>query len=169
MPTVVVVSDTHLRKKEDKLPAALINSLRDADLIVHCGDFEELFVLERLREFGEVRAVHGNMDSKELKKMLPAVVVVEFEGFRLGITHGTGPPLGLERRVVSLLKKHCDIETLDALLYGHSHVPKKSVVKGLLLLNPGSPTDKKYAPFNSFGVLRLSSSGGGIDAGIVKI
>ena len=167
MPQIIVISDTHLRRQEDKLPKALVESFKDADLIVHCGDFEELFVLETLKEYGEVRAVHGNMDSAELKETLPAVSVFDFEGFRFGITHGTGPPLGLERRVVSLLKKHCDIEDLDAILYGHSHIPKKSERKGLLLLNPGSPTDKRYAPFNSFGVLRLSRSG--IDAEIVKI
>ncbi|MHC1635930.1 MAG: metallophosphoesterase family protein [Candidatus Methanospirareceae archaeon] len=163
MQRIVVLSDTHLRREDEDLPEVVRRSLEKADLIIHCGDFEELFALERLRTYGKVIAVCGNMDSMEIKNKLPRKEVIEVEGFKIGITHGYGAPTGIEDRV----KREFGDEKLDVILYGHSHVAKKEFREGILFFNPGSPTDKKFAPFNSYGELLLG--GGEIKAEIIRI
>ena len=65
-----VISDTHAQTMED-IPSSIVDALEKVDLIVHAGDITETAVLEGLREIREVKAVHGNMDSTELKRMLP--------------------------------------------------------------------------------------------------
>ncbi|MDY6964354.1 MAG: metallophosphoesterase family protein [Halobacteriota archaeon] len=144
-----VISDTHLPVRAKRLPEELVNRLKDVDLILHAGDFEEMNALREIQNIGEVKAVHGNMDSLGLKRELPEKVVFEAEGFKIGITHGSGPPIGLEKRVKAKLPD------VDVIVYGHSHKPKNEVIGGTLFFNPGSPTDKIFAPFKSFGILKI--------------
>lgn len=155
-----VISDTHLPVRAKKLPDDLINRLKDVDLILHAGDFQDMNALTQIRDIGKLRAVHGNMDTIELKKELPEADVLKIEGFKIGITHGSGPPLGLEERVKS---KFPDV---DIIVYGHSHKPKNEVIDGTLFFNPGSPTDRVFAPFNSFGILRVEED---IKGEIIKL
>jgi putative phosphoesterase len=74
-----------------RLPPACAGELEVADLIVHAGDFVAASVLEELRQFGRVEAVHGNMDDAELAAALPAERVVEAGGARIGLVHEPGP------------------------------------------------------------------------------
>ena len=46
-------------------------------------------------------------------------------------------------------------EEIDGLVYGHSHFPQVRRENGLLIMNPGSPTDKRQAPFHSVGMLTV--------------
>jgi uncharacterized protein len=41
------------------------------------------------------------------------------------------------------------------IVFGHSHVPFLEDEDGLLLLNPGSPTDKRRQPEHTFALLRV--------------
>lgn len=62
-------------------------------------------------------------------------------GVRFGVVHETGAASGRERR--------CDEEyvDLDVLVFGHSHIPWDTVTpRGMRLLNPGSPTDRRRQP-----------------------
>jgi predicted phosphodiesterase len=43
----------------------------------------------------------------------------------------------------------------DAVLFGHSHRPYCSVEGGRLLFNPGSPTDRRFGPYRSYGWLEI--------------
>jgi predicted phosphodiesterase len=55
---------------------------------------------------------------------------------------------------------------VDLIVYGHSHYPFWGVREGVYFLNPGSPTDKRHAPFNSVALLEL---GDDVRAEIVRI
>lgn len=44
---------------------------------------------------------------------------------------------------------------VNIVLYGHSHIPFRSRRDGVLLFNPGSPTDKRFNPAYSYGSFRL--------------
>jgi uncharacterized protein len=47
---------------------------------------------------------------------------------------------------------------LDVLVFGHSHIPWDSTTpRGLRLLNPGSPTDRRRQPHRTYGVLVLDA------------
>jgi predicted phosphodiesterase len=66
---------------------------------------------------------------------------VTLEGVRFAVVHETGPATGREARCER------DFPDADVLVFGHSHIPWDSVTpRGLRLLNPGSPTDRRRQP-----------------------
>jgi putative phosphoesterase len=136
-----VISDTHVNSLAE-IPERILATLAEVDLIVHTGDFVAKSVLEGLKRLGEVKAVRGNMDSEELKRILPEKELLEIEGKRIGITHGWGAPYGIEDRVGGMF------EDVDIIIFGHSHQAKNEVKRGVLFFNPGRARD-------SFGILTL--------------
>ena len=48
-----------------------------------------------------------------------------------------------------------EFEDVDVIVFGHSHTPLNEVEEGVLFFNPGSPTDKVFAPYNSIGILHV--------------
>ena len=136
-----VLSDTHLHSTED-LSQQIKQALSEVELIIHTGDFVMLEVLEKLRAIGEVKAVRGNMDSVEIKSLLPEKELIVIKGKRIGIVHGTGAPWGIENRVRE------QFDDLDIILYGHTHQAKNEVIGGVLFFNPGEAR-------NSYGILQI--------------
>ena len=141
MLRIGVLSDTHATSFTE-LPNKILATLAEVDMIIHAGDFTTRNVLDGLRQLGEVHAVHGNMDSSELKQLLPEKELVIVSGNRLGITHGWGSPDGIENRVSRLFSD------VDIIVYGHSHHPKNEVIDGILFFNPGRARE-------SFGILTI--------------
>src|SRR5215212_8358044 len=96
---IAVISDTHLPRGARRLPAACVERIAEADLLLHAGDFSTLEVLRELEAIGtQLAGVHGNVDSEELRRLLPAERVVEAGGARIGMVHDAGPARGrLER------------------------------------------------------------------------
>ena len=144
-----VLSDTHIPVAAREIPGKVLELLGGVDLIVHAGDILQLTVLEELRELAEVRAVHGNMDTHSVREKLPEMDTFEVQGFKIGIIHGSGPHYGIESRIRERFNQ------VDVIIYGHSHLPKSEIIDGVLFFNPGSPTDKIFAPYNSFGILTI--------------
>ena len=151
MVKIGVISDTHISTAED-LPNELQGAFVDADLILHAGDLVNLTILEELKKIGpEVRAVWGNMDSPDVKRALRDVEIIQIKQFRIGLTHGSGAPFNLMKTVKEKFKN----EQVDCIVYGHSHSPRNEMHQGTLFFNPGSPTDKFFAPYNSYGILEI--------------
>lgn len=146
---VGVLSDTHTHSLED-IPRKVIDSLSSADMIIHAGDFTTVEVLNGLKRLGKVKAVQGNMDSAELKSILPAKEVLEIGDKRIGITHGSGGPWGIEQRVMGIF----DQDRVDVIVYGHSHKSQNKVIDGILFFNPGKAE-------NSFGILTIEEDARG--------
>lgn len=136
-----VLADTHMRSFED-IPQKIIDSLSTVDLIIHAGDLTTLEVLNGLKKLGKVKAVQGNMDSTELKSILPVKEILEIGNKRIGITHGSGDPWRIEHRV----RKIFDQDQVDIIIYGHSHQAQNKVTDNILFFNPGKATQ-------SFGLL----------------
>lgn len=149
-----VVSDTHLPRFGRVLPPALVRGLRKTgvDAIVHCGDLVETLALELLEEIAPVIAVAGNNDGKKLHERLGERAVIEAEGMRIGVTHGH---LGRGRSTVERAWNTFAGDPVDAILFGHSHIPYRAHRSGVLLFNPGSPTDKRFNPCYSYGIVRV--------------
>jgi uncharacterized protein len=144
---IALVGDTHLPRGARRLPDACVEILRAADLIAHTGDFTSLAVLEELERYGPVRAVHGNMDEPAVRVRLPARVVVEAEGLRIGVVHSGGPRAGREARLRGWFPD-CDL-----VAYGHSHQPEVVSYDGCWIVNPGSPTERRRAPAHTMAVV----------------
>jgi predicted phosphodiesterase len=47
------------------------------------------------------------------------------------------------------------VEGLRAVVFGHSHEPYNDVQRGVLLFNPGSPTERRRQPRPSYGFLTI--------------
>lgn len=152
MPTrVVLTGDTHLPRFGRVLPSPLVAGLRDAQLVLHAGDITQPFVLELLGEHAPVVAVAGNNDPPELLRVLGQRRVVEVEETRLGLTHGhLGPGRTTRDRALRAFPPETDDSGVDAVCFGHSHVPLVERVGGRWLLNPGSPTDRRRQPTFSY-------------------
>jgi len=150
---IAVLADTHVNMLED-LSKKTIDALSTVDLIIHAGDFTDVQLLKELKGLRTVKAVQGNMDSRELKVMLPAKEIVEIENKRIGITHGSGGPGGIEERV----RKVFESDRIDIIVYGHSHQSQNKVPEDVPLFNPGKATD-------SFGILTIN---GGVKGEIIS-
>jgi putative phosphoesterase len=146
---IAVLADTHVHRLEH-LPRKVIDALSDADLIIHAGDFTDIQLLTDLRRLKEVKAVHGNMDSGQLKSVLPTKEIVETNDKRIGITHGSGAPWGIEERV----KKLFESDRIDIIVYGHSHRSQNKLINNILFFNPGKTAD-------SFGIITIDGEAKG--------
>jgi len=136
-----VLSDTHVSSFAE-LPDKIVITLAEVDMIIHAGDFTTKKALEGLKQLQEVSAVRGNMDSSELKQLLPERELLTVGGKRIGVTHGWGSPNGIEDRVRSLFGN------VDIIVFGHSHQPMNQVINGVLFFNPDQAR-------NSFGILTI--------------
>ena len=96
---IAVISDTHMPRGARRLPDACVERIAAADLLLHAGDFSTLEVLRELEQIGpRVVGVHGNVDSADLRRLLPEERVVEAAGARIAMVHDAGPRGGrLER------------------------------------------------------------------------
>lgn len=148
-----VVSDTHMPRFGKALPAALRDGLAGVDVIVHCGDIVEAQALEWFAQLAPVEAVAGNNDPPALVRRLGRKKILQFGAIRIGVTHGHD---GIGRSTLARAQQSFAHDAVDAVLFGHSHVPYCRVHDGVLCFNPGSPTDKRRQPEYSFGIIRIS-------------
>jgi putative phosphoesterase len=147
---VAVIADTHMPRGARRLP---VERLRNADAILHAGDFMELSVLHELQALGPpVHAVRGNVDSHELIVRLPLQRVVEFGAVRIGMVHDAGPSQGrLER-----MRRR--FPAADAVVFGHSHIPLHEERDGFQIFNPGSPTERRRQPRHTMGLAHIDGT-----------
>jgi uncharacterized protein len=127
-----------------------------ADLILHAGDFSVAAVLEELEALGPpVVAVHGNVDSAELRERLPEARMIDAAGARIALVHDAGPARGRLERM------RLRFPDADAVVFGHSHIPLHESADGFQVFNPGSPTDRRRQPRHTMGRARVA--GGSIE------
>ncbi|MBV9195727.1 MAG: metallophosphoesterase family protein [Solirubrobacterales bacterium] len=151
---IAIISDTHMPRRGRRLPEACVARLRSADLIVHAGDLVQISVLETLRCYGEVVAVHGNVDDAEVRAALPAVATVATAGARIVVVHDAGAARG---RLSRLRARFPDA---DVVIFGHSHLPwHERAPDGFQIFNPGSPTERRRAPRVTMGAARAGRGG----------
>ncbi|MFS0700646.1 metallophosphoesterase [Cellulomonas sp. 179-A 4D5 NHS] len=138
----MLLADTHLPTRARDLPGAVWDAVDAADVVLHAGDWVDVALLDALEQRARrLVACWGNNDGPELRARLPEVARAELAGVRVGVVHETGASTGREARADAA---HPD---LDVLVFGHSHIPWDTTTpRGLRLLNPGSPTDRRRQP-----------------------
>lgn len=138
---LLLISDTHIPGRARRLPDAVLKAADAADLVIHAGDWVAASVLDELERHAEVLGVWGNNDGADLRAGLPEVAHRTIEGVRFAVVHETGQATGREMRMDAAYPD------VDVLVFGHSHIPWDTVTpRGLRLLNPGSPTDRRRQP-----------------------
>lgn len=148
---IVVLSDTHMPKKAKHLPQRIIKDLETADYIIHAGDWQTVELFQELKQYAEVIGVTGNVDSPELKTVMSPKEILHAGDFKIGVVHGHGTGKTTEKRAVDAFL----MDEVDCIVYGHSHIPVRKETNGLLLFNPGSPTDKRRQKEFSYGILTI--------------
>jgi uncharacterized protein len=149
---VAIIADTHLPRGARRIPDECVERMRQADLVIHAGDVSTPEALAEIEALGTpVVAVHGNIDSEELRRRLPEAQVVELDGARLAVVHDAGPSKG---RLERLRLRFPDA---DAVVFGHSHIPLHEERDGFQIFNPGSPTDRRRQPRHTMGIARVEN------------
>ena len=155
----LVLADTHIPRRAKGLPEGLTPHLESADLVLHAGDLLVEDVLYELEAYAPVRAVKGNVDGWDVR--LPETLEFEVGGVPVAMIHDSGPKKGRRNRVRRRFPE------ARVVVFGHSHIPILEDEDGLMLLNPGSPTDKRRQPEHTFALLRVEE--GEVSAEIVAL
>lgn len=143
---LLLISDTHLPARAKKLPAAVWAAVDEADVVIHAGDWVNVELLDELTERSkELIGCWGNNDGPLLRARLPEVARVTLDGLSVAVVHETGQAKGRDERCE---RAYPDV---DLLVFGHSHIPWDTTSpRGLRLLNPGSPTDRRSQPYCTY-------------------
>ena len=128
---LTVVSDTHSTDTH-RLSGRTLDAVREAEVVVHAGDFMRESVLEDFeREADRLLGVAGNNDDAAIRRRLPEARTLTFGGCTFAVTHTRrGGPTEL-----SLFGRQRDA---DVVLFGHSHRPTYDPSEDIVLVNPGS-------------------------------
>ncbi len=140
-----VIADTHVPRRARALPEGLAPHLGRADLVLHAGDLMDPALLDELALYAPVKVVRGNLDPLELD--LPETVEFGLGGVRVAMIHDSGRKQGRRAR---LRRRFPDARVI---VFGHSHIPYLEDQDNLMLLNPGSPTDRRRQPRHTFALL----------------
>ena len=135
---ILVISDTHCHSIK-QLPQKIIEEIENAEIIVHLGDYISLNLVNELKAKKLFYGVHGNMDSYDVKAILPSNLIVNIEGYQIGLIHPPegGPSFGIAKNLVRRFERK-----VDAIIYGHTHKAEISKLGDVLLINPGTATGR---------------------------
>lgn len=135
----VVLSDTHAREGT-RLSGRALDAVRDADALLHCGDFVTTAVLDAFHDAtDECYGVYGNVDETGVRERLPAARTVDLDGVTVAMRH---KPDGGDTGLAMFGRER------DAALvcHGHTHRPRVSDAGDVVILNPGSHADPRGNP-----------------------
>ncbi len=146
---VGVIADTHIPQKAARLRDSVLRHFEQVDHILHGGDLSSLAVLDQLGAYAPVDAVQGNVEQQAVIETLPIKRELLIGGIPIGLVHILG-----ERQHYA---RNARREFPDArvVIFGHSHIPYLDDRDGLLLLNPGSATDRRRQPHCSVAILTI--------------
>ena len=132
MTKIGLISDTH-----SYLDDAVFEHFKDCDEVWHAGDIGKIEILEKLQKFKPLRAVFGNIDTKEIQWQIPENQHFTIEGLNIFMTHIGGCPPNYN----PIIKRAFKDSIPDIFVCGHSHilrVIKDEKLKNMIYLNPGA-------------------------------
>ena len=135
-----VISDTHIPSRARRIPDAALRHFEGVELIVHAGDHSTRSALDQLTAYAPVEAVQGNVEDAEIIALLPIKRELVVGGCVIGVVH----ILGDKARYAATARR--EFPSARVVIFGHSHIPWLEDRDGLLLLNPGSATDRRRQP-----------------------
>ena len=143
-----IISDTHIPHFK-KLPDTIWEHFAGVELIIHAGDLSVLSVIKELETIAPVVAVRGNVEEDEVIQALPIKRDIVVGHCRICIVHILGDSHTREKIARQEFPK------ARVVVYGHSHIPWNEDHNGLLLINPGSATDRRRQEICSIGLLHI--------------
>ncbi|MPN24863.1 hypothetical protein SDC9_172268 [bioreactor metagenome] len=147
---IAIIADTHLTKDPNQLNR-LACRLSEADLLIHAGDYGQYWALDYFRTHFNFVGVWGSVDDDKIRNSLNEKEIVQIGSFRIGVFHGHGKEKTTQERAYNAF--HNDF--VDVVVFGHSHQPSISTKNKVLMLNPGSPTNKRRERWFSYILLTV--------------
>jgi len=144
-----IISNTHIQSRASRVPDAALRHFEDVELILHAGDLSVLPVLDQLAAFAPVEAVQGNVEQEEVVRALPVKRELVVGGCAIGLVHILGDRQTYRRNA------RREFPRARVVVFGHSHIPLAEDADGLLLLNPGSATDRRSQPRCTLALLTI--------------
>ena len=131
MKRIGLLSDTHAWWDDRYL-----HYFEKCDEIWHAGDIGSMEVAQRLAEFRPLRAVCGNCDGGDLRRLYPTLLRWSCEGADVLMTHIGGYP----GRYEPAIRQQLYARPPKLFISGHSHILKVQYDERLRLLhiNPGA-------------------------------
>ncbi len=154
MKTIGIISDTH-SYWDDRYE----QYLSGCDEIWHAGDIGDIVLLERLKEVCPVvRAVSGNIDHGQVRRICDELMIFEVEGVKILLTHIGGYPGRYSPGMKKLLRDN----NIRLYVCGHSHILKVMPDRelGLLHINPGAAGVQGWQTVRT--IVRLTLDNGNI-------
>jgi putative phosphoesterase len=131
MKRIGLLSDTHSYWDE-----RYAKYFSECDEIWHAGDIGCMELVERLQELKPLRAVYGNIDGGEVRRMFSETLEWQCEEATILMTHIGGYPGKYDPRI----KKRLIQNPPNLFISGHSHILRVLYDKQLscLHINPGA-------------------------------
>jgi uncharacterized protein len=107
--------------------------LRGCQHIIHAGDVGAPEILESLAAIAPLSVVRGNIDRGAWARKLPETEVVEIGGISIYVLHD-----------LSQMDLKPEAAGFNAVISGHSHVPRQETREGVLYFNPGSAGPRRF-------------------------
>src|SRR4029077_20398976 len=130
--------------------------------LLHTGDVTDAALLDELGALAPLDGVAGNCDGWDIAPRLPTEQTDEIGGVEIGHVHDPGPERGRRERL------RARFPAARVVCFGHTHLPLCDDRAGLLPLHPGSPTERRRAPWHSYGELEIGP-GAALEARIVRL
>jgi putative phosphoesterase len=146
-----LISDTHIPVAAKRLWPQIYAAFAGVDLIMHAGDLMIPDVIDWLEAVAPVMAVSGNGDYTGWQRSVPpedprlseSKLLTLDEGgraLRIGLVHDFQLPEAPPLRTIDGLMDHFFGGPVDVVVRGSTHAAEITSVKGVLIVNPGSPT-----------------------------
>lgn len=131
MTRIGLLSDTHAYWDD-----RYIKYFESCDEIWHAGDIGSLEIAEKLAAIKPLRAVYGNIDGQEIRKLYPQINRFNIDGAEVLIKHIGGYPGNYDPSIRGSLF----VRPPKLFISGHSHILKVKFDKTLNMLhiNPGA-------------------------------
>ncbi len=131
MKRIGLLSDTHGWWDE-----RYAKHFAECDEIWHAGDIGSMLLVERLQEIAPLRAVYGNIDGGDVRRMFTEVYRFRCEEVEVVMTHIGGYP----GHYSPAIYKRLVVNPPQLFISGHSHILKVMYDKqlGCLHINPGA-------------------------------
>ncbi len=167
-----LISDTHIPVAAPRLWPQVYEALRGVDLIMHAGDLMVPDVIDWLEEVAPVMAVSGNGDYTGWERSVPptdprlseakvlALDAPDGRALRIGLVHDFQLPEAPPLRTLEGLMQHYFGGPVNVIVRGSTHAAQITSVKGVLIVNPGSPTfpNHQTARLGTIGFLDIEGS-----------
>lgn len=165
-----VLADTHVPDRRRSLPPSVLEVFSSVEIVLHAGDITHMGLLQQLQEQVSLTfAVCGERDERPVRTFLQEIQVLEFGGVRIGLIHGNRDSRTEFTEKLQAIFRPWTYTTaffdyilsrftnVDAIVFGHTHIPYAKIHNGVFLFNPGSLVPRTGEP--SVGMLEIDTRG----------